>query len=141
MTMTKSQREAILTKIQTLVTEKYFDPAFNEAAWQEIVTRYRQAIVDAPNMSGFEAAVSKMLAELSPRTMGLLSDHTPITPRNAINASFAIETIGMELRWVFQDVLPGGVAARAGLRSGDVLLSVAGKQFQPKGDGCFRPLF
>ena len=133
MTMTKSQREAILTKIQTLVTEKYFDPAFNEAAWQEIVTRYRQAIVDAPNTSGFETAVSKMLAELSPRTMGLLSDHTPITPRNAINASFAIETIGMELRWVFQDVLPGGVAARAGLRSGDVLLSVAGKQFQPKG--------
>jgi len=133
MTLTKAQREAILTKIQTLVTEKYFDPAFNEAAWQEIVTRYRQAIVDAPNTSGFETAVSKMLAELSPRTMGLLSDHTPITPRNAINASFAIETIGMELRWVFQDVLPGGVAARAGLRSGDVLLSVAGKQFQPKG--------
>jgi len=63
--------------------------------------------------------------------MGLLSDHTPITPRNAINASFAIEKVGTELRWVFQDVLPGGVADCAGLRPGDVLLSVAGKQLHP----------
>ena len=37
MTLTKTQRETILTKIQSLVTEKYFDPSFNEAAWQEIV--------------------------------------------------------------------------------------------------------
>jgi len=114
--MTKSQRDAFLSKIQTLVAEKYFDPAFNEAAWQEIVGRNRQAIIGAPDTANFDAAVSKMLAELSPRTMGLLSENTPITPRNSINASFAIETVGTELRWVFQDVLPGGVAARAGRR-------------------------
>jgi C-terminal processing protease CtpA/Prc len=141
MTLTKSQREAILAKIKTLVTEKYFDPAFNEAAWQEIVRRNRKAIVDAADTPGFEAAVSKMLAELSPRTMGLLSDHTPITPRNAINASFAVEMVGTELRWVFQDVLPGGVAARAGLRPGDVLLSVAGKQLQPATTDAAAPSF
>ena len=130
MTLTKAQREAILTKIQSLVEEKYFDPAFNEAAWQEIVRRNRTAIVAAHDTVGFEDAVSKMLTELSPRTLGLLSDHAPITPRNAINASFAVETVGSELRWVFQDVLPGGVAARAGLRPGDVLLSAAGKPLQ-----------
>jgi carboxyl-terminal processing protease len=130
MTLTKAQREAILTKIQSLVEEKYFDPAFNEAAWQEIVRRNRTAIVAAHDTVGFEEAVSKMLTELSPRTLGLLSDHAPITPRNAINASFAVETVGSELRWVFQDVLPGGVAARAGLRPGDVLLSAAGKPLQ-----------
>lgn len=131
MTLTKSQRESVLKKIQSLVTEKYFDPAFNEAAWQEIVRRNRTAILEAAGTAGFEAATSKMLAELSPRTLGLLSDHTPITPRSAINASFAIETVGSELRWVFQDVLPGGVAARAGLRPGDILLSAAAKQLQP----------
>ena len=141
MTMTKSQREAILSKIQSLVAEKYFDPAFNEAAWQEIVRRNRQAIIGAPDTANFEAAVSKMLAELSPRTMGLLSEHTPITPRNSINASFAIETVGTELRWVFQDVLPGGVADCAGLRPGDVLLSVAGKQLQPATTDTAAPSF
>jgi C-terminal processing protease CtpA/Prc len=141
MILTKSQREAILAKIQSIVTEKYFDPAFNEAAWQEIVRCNREAIVDAGDTSGFEAAVSKMLAELSPRTMGLLSDHTPITPRNAINASFAIEMVGTELRWVFQDVLPGGVADRVGLRPGDVLLSVAGQQLQPSTANAAAPFF
>jgi carboxyl-terminal processing protease len=141
MTLTKAQRETILTKIQSLVAEKYFDPAFNEAAWQEIVRGNRSAIVEAADTASFEAAISKMLAEFSPRTMGLLSDHTPITPRNAINASFAIETVGKELRWVFQDVLPGGVADRAGLRSGDVLLSAAGKQLQPPTADAAGPSF
>ncbi len=141
MTMTRSQREGILAKIQSLVAKKYFDPAFNEAAWQEIVRRNCQAIIGAPDTPGFEAAVSKMLAELSPRTMGLLSEHTPITPRNSINASFAIETVGMELRWVLQDVLPGGVADRAGLRPGDALLSAADKQLQPAGPDAAAPSF
>jgi carboxyl-terminal processing protease len=141
MTLSKSQREAILTKIQSLVTEKYFDPAFNEAAWQETVRRNRAAIVGAADTHGFEAAVSKMLAELSPRMMGLLSDHTPITPRSSINASLAIETVRTELRWVFQDVLPGGVAARAGLRPGDVLLSAAGNTLQPAGPDAASPSF
>lgn len=141
MTLTKAQREAILTKIQSLVAEKYFDPAFNEAAWEEIVRRNRIAIVGAHDTAGFEGAVSKMLTELSPRTLGLLSDHTPITPRNAINASFAVELVGSELRWVFQDVLPGGVAARAGLRPGDTLLSAAGKPLHPTAPDTEGPSF
>jgi carboxyl-terminal processing protease len=141
MTLTKAQREAILTKIQSLVEEKYFDPNFNEAAWQEIVRRNRTAIVAAHDTVGFEEAVSKMLTELSPRTLGLLSDHAPITPRNAINASFAVETVGSELRWVFQDVLPGGIAARAGVRPGDILLSAAGKRFQPTTPDAAEPSF
>ena len=112
MNLTEAQRDALLKRIQSLVTEKYFDPAFNEAAWDEIVHRNRAAVLGAPDAAGFEAAISKMLAELSPRTMGLLSEHSPIAPRSAINASFTIETVGSELRWVFQDVLPGGVASR-----------------------------
>jgi carboxyl-terminal processing protease len=141
MTLTKSQRAAILKKIQSLVQEKYFDPAFNEAAWQEIVRRNRTAILEAADTAGFEEAVTKMLTELSPRTMGLLSSRTPISPRNAINASFAVEPIGSEDRWVFQDVLPGGIAARAGLRSGDVLLSAAGKQLRPAATDAAEPSF
>ena len=47
MNLTKSQRAAILKKIQSLVQEKYFDPAFNEAAWQETVRRNRTDIVEA----------------------------------------------------------------------------------------------
>ena len=55
-----------------------------------------------------------MLAELPPSPLALLSDRTLITPPNAINASFSIRTIDGQPHWVFKDVLPGGVAAKAG---------------------------
>src|ERR1700733_1709655 len=141
MNLTKTQRETILTKIRVVVERKYFDPSFDNAAWQTLVNKNRAAILDASSTPAFEAAIGKMLAELSRTTLGLLSDHTPITPRNAINASFSVQTISNELRWVFQDVLPGGIAARAGVRPGDVLLMAAGKPMQPLTEGASEPAF
>ena len=76
-----------------------------------------------------------------PKSLALLSDHTPITPRNAINASFTIETVGGEQRWVFQDVLPGGVASSAGARPGDVLLSINGRSVAPTAQDRSGPQF
>lgn len=131
MTLTKDQRESILKKIETTVSEKYYSPAFEQSAWQAIVQRHRDSIVHAISTEAFESAIQKMLVELSPKGLGLLSDHTPITPRNAINASFAVETFRGERRWVFQDVLPGGVADTAGVRSGDVLLTVSSRPMTP----------
>jgi C-terminal processing protease CtpA/Prc len=141
MDITKAQRDTILTKIEVVVSEKYFDPAFDNAAWHAIVNRHRSTIVEAENTEVFEKAVGAMLAELSPKTLGLLSDRTPINPRNAINASFSIQTISAALRWVFQDVLPGGVAARAGVRPGDVLLTAAGKSMTPPAASAAEPPF
>ena len=141
MTTTRSQRENILCKIKSHVSEKYFDPAFNEAAWNATVERHRGTVVDANTRVAFENAIAAMLAELSPRTLGLLSDHTPITPRNAINASFSVYAVSGSPRWVFQDVLPGGVAARAGIKPGDVLLSAGDKPLQPSLSNGHAPAF
>ena len=141
MTPTRSQRENILGKIKAQVSEKYYDPAFNEAAWNAIVERHRGTVVDANTTLAFENAITAMLAELSPRTLGLLSDHTPITPRNAINASFSVHAVSGSPRWVFQDVLPGGVAARAGIKPGDVLLSAGDKPLQPSPSNGHTPAF
>jgi len=82
-----------------------------------------------------------MLAEMAPSPLALLSDRTLITPPNAINASFSVWTVDGQLHWVFKDVLPGGVAARAGIKAGDVLLSVGGKPVNPfPSDGAARVL-
>jgi len=104
MDITKAQRITILTKIEAVVSEKYFDPAFDNAAWHAIVSRHRSTIVEAGNTVAFEKAVGAMLAELSPKTLGLLSDRTPINPRNAINASFSIQTM---LAFLFKPSLKG----------------------------------
>jgi len=141
MTPTRTQRESILNKIETVVAEKYYNPAFDLSAWRAIVQRHRQAVLSAGSTPDFEQSIQKMLEELSPRGLGLLSSHTPITPRNAINASFTVETVQGDRRWVFQDVLPGGVAAAAGVKPGDILLTVAGKDVVPPAASKTEPSF
>lgn len=141
MNLTKAQREALLAKIETTVSDKFFDPAFDQAAWQDIVARHRTSITNAPSVDAFEKAVADMLHELSPKTLGLLSKRTPINPRSAINASFSVQEVGDELRWVFQDILPEGVAAKAGGKSGDIILTAAGKEMRPGSLTAGEPLF
>lgn len=141
MDLNKVQRQALLSKIEVTVSEKFYDPAFDKGSWQRIVERHRESIVNAPSTEAFEKAVAGMLHELSPKSLGLLSKRTPINPRNAINASFSVQRVGDGLRWVFQDVLPEGVAAQAGARSGDVLLTAAGKDMRPSSESAGEPPF
>ena len=127
MTLTRSDRRNLLGKITTLVAQKYYDPAFGGKDWNLIVSKHTDSIVQADTVDGFEAAVTSMLQDLNSSGMGLLGPTTKITPRSAINASFRrVETATDGARWVFQDVLPGGVAARAGVRPGDALISANG---------------
>jgi carboxyl-terminal processing protease len=127
MTLTRSDRQNLLGKITTLVAEKFYDPAFGGKDWKEIVSKHTEPIVQAETADGFEAAVTDMLHEVHSSGMGLLGPTTKITPRSAINASFRkVETSADGSRWVFQDVLPGGVAARAGVQPGDALISADG---------------
>jgi carboxyl-terminal processing protease len=141
MTLTRVQREMILAKIQRLVAEKHFDPNFDEAAWNKIVEQHRQFIVEAENSPFFEKAIATMLSELPPSPLALLSERALIAPPNAINASFSVRTISDQPRWVFKDVLPGGVAARAGVKVGDVLVSIAGEAVYPSVSDGFSPNF
>ena len=141
MELTKEQREKLLDKIQATVSTKYYDPAFDKTKWQALVSQHREAIIGAGSTADFEKNISKLLNELSPRTLGLLSKHTPITPRNAINASFSVHVVDGERRWVFQDVLPGGVASTAGAKSGDVLLTIDGTRAQPAEGNAGEPHF
>ena len=141
MELTKEQREKLLNKIETTVATKYYDPAFDKNKWQALVSQHRTAIVSASSPAEFESNVTKLLSELSPRTLGLLSKRTPITSRNAINASFSVQQVNGERRWVFQDVLPGGVASIAGAKPGDVLLDIDGKAALPGAQSTGDPQF
>ena len=127
MTLTHSDRQNLLGKITTLVAEKFYDPTFGGKDWKQIVSKHTKSVVEAETVEGFEAAVTDMLYEVHSSGVGLLGPTTKITPRNAINASFRkVETSADGSRWVFQDVLPGGVAARAGVQPGDALISADG---------------
>lgn len=119
MVLTRPQRETLLARIQQLVAEKYFDPDFDETTWNRIIEEHRRLVVEAENEPSFEKAVAMMLAELPPSPLALLSERTLIAPPNAINANFSMRTVDDQPYWVFKDLLPGGVAARAGVKAGD----------------------
>ena len=132
MTLSRSDRSHLLAKIDGLVTAKYYDPAFNGHNWMQIVDQNREAILNADSNLAFEGAVNEMLGEMRSTGLGLLGPETRIAPRNSINASFcAVETLEEGRRWVFQDVLPGGVADRAGIKPGDALIEISGVDTKP----------
>lgn len=141
MDLTKSQRGALLDKIETTVAKKYYDPGFNATTWKASVVAHREAVLNAPTTQEFEKEVSALLMELSPRTLGLLSVRTPINPRSAINASFSVQEVSDGSRWVFQDILPGGVTAQAGVKTGDILLTASSKDMRPGSTTAAEPLF
>jgi carboxyl-terminal processing protease len=132
MTLTSEQKRHLLSKIDRLVQEKFYDPTFNGNDWHLLVSKYREQIINSSDTEAFEDGVTALLSELKSSGTGLLGPHTKITPRNSIAASFrrVIDTPEGE-RWVFQDVQPGGVAERAGIKPADVLLSIDGKTIQP----------
>jgi carboxyl-terminal processing protease len=138
MPLTRSDREQLLQKIDRSVRQKFYDPHFNGKNWEAIVRQHRGPIIDANTNAAFEAAVTQMLAELGSSGLGLLGPHTAITPRNSINASFrAVPANGDGTRWVFQDVLPGGVAERADIKPGDALIAIAGIEITPPNAPAF----
>ena len=132
MNLSRSDREQLLSKIKSLVQEKFYDPQFHGKDWSQIVAQYRPRVVDAEDTESFERVIAQMLGEMNSSGLGLLGPQTKITPRNAINASFkAVKTSEEGDRWAFQDVLPGGVADKAGVKPGDALVSVHEKNLTP----------
>jgi hypothetical protein len=102
MPLSHTQREAILRKVQKLVSEKYFDPNFDETLWNRVVENNRKVVLDAESDTAFERAVARMLVEMAPNPLALLLDRALIAPPNAINASFSVRTIDGETHRVFK---------------------------------------
>jgi carboxyl-terminal processing protease len=137
MALNRSDREQLLQKVERLVSEKFYDATFNGKDWPKIVAGHRQKILDADTVEAFESAIATMLSELGSTALGLLGSHTKVAPRNSVNASFRNVNTEAGARWVFQDVLPGGAAAQAGIRSGDTLISVGDTQVLPPNKPAF----
>jgi C-terminal processing protease CtpA/Prc len=132
MTLTRENRQGLLAKIDHLVTTKYYDPGYGGNNWNGIISCYRDEILEAKTDEAFEKSVSTMLRQLPSAELGLLSPSTKIQSRSSINASVrSVKTDSDGPQWMFQDVLPGRVAERAGVRPGDSLVSIAGVATRP----------
>jgi carboxyl-terminal processing protease len=130
--LNEEQRRTLLDKISGLVVKQFSDVHLKAVDWNSSVARHEATILRADSDEGFEVAIGALLKELKSSHVGFY--HTGLkrsSSKMAICATYAAFPFDDSERWVFQDVHEGGPAANAGIRSGDILLSVEGRKFTP----------
>lgn len=129
LTLTESQRRAVFDKALDVIDNKF-------ASGEPDLARLREAhepiALKSATADEFEQAVTALLKDLGTSHVGFFHESRPrAAGRIAIAATFAKADTPDGLRWMFQDVHPGGAAAGAGIRPGDLLLTINDKEIRP----------
>lgn len=124
-TLTESQRRKILASVVETTASKFSDPAMNGVDWSAVAEAAAEEIIRTSDSEEFERRINALLQQLGTSHIGFFHGDRPRSPsRIAIAATFMQAETSDGLRWMFQDVHPGGLAANAGIKPGDVLITV-----------------
>lgn len=127
--LNETQRREVLSKVLQTIDKQFMGA---EPDTERLRQEHESAIVGSASDDEFEAAMNAMLKGLGTSHVGFFHDSRPrAAGRIAIAATFMKVDTPDGQRWMFQDVHPGGAAARAGIRPGDVLLTIDGKDVVP----------
>ena len=130
--LTRDLRAEILESLSKVVAQRFYDPAMRGVDWPGAVAMHRDAIVDAPTEEAFELTIADLLKTLQSSHVGFFRERpNRASAKMAICACYLRMPFEGRDHWVFQDVHEGGPGANAGLRPGDVLLSIDGREFLP----------
>jgi carboxyl-terminal processing protease len=115
----------VLSQIDRIVREQFWDPKFNGADWDAAVRRAGGELARASNASERDAAYDRLLAVLS-------DSHTFRMPAGFPERRWSTAGLRIgreEAGYAVKGVLPGGPADRAGIRVGDRVLAVGGRRY------------
>jgi C-terminal processing protease CtpA/Prc len=127
--LTESARRDVFQRVLTIIDRKFMGPPVDVSSLR---ARHEHSVVGSETPEAFEQALTNLLKDLGTSHTGCFHEGRPrVAGRVAIAATFAKAETSDGPRWVFQDVHPGGVAARAGVRSGDVLLTIDDQDVRP----------
>ena len=136
MSLTQSERIKLLEEIKLLIASKHFDGRHTQADYQIWVKNFASsaaAVATQEEDEEFERGVRSILGNFG-------SSHTAFTRKiandmpaqHAINATVSIiEQHGLGTAWMFQDVIEDGIAYRAGIKPGDILRQIDGRDIRP----------
>lgn len=126
------ERRAVLENVLTALQKRFYSPEKLNGDWIAAVEKHRNHIEAAGTSDDFEKAMSDLLSELQTSHLGFFhAGARRASSKAALSATYLADETEFGKRWIFQDVHPGGAAAHAGIRPGDVLLGVNGKDLTP----------
>jgi carboxyl-terminal processing protease len=127
--LTEAQRRTVFDKVIRLIDTKFMG---GEPDTGKLRQEHESTIVSAETPEAFEQGMDALLRALGTSHTGLFHESRPRSAgRIAMAATLTKAETSDGLRWVFQDVHPGGVAAAAGISPGDVLLAVGDLDLVP----------
>ncbi len=127
--LTEKQRRTVFDNVIRVIDTKFMG---SEPDTQTLRREHEAAIVKGETPEAFEQAIDTLLRALATSHTGLFHESRPRSAgRIAMAATLTKAETSDGLRWVFQDVHPGGVAAAAGVCPGDILLAVGDQELIP----------
>lgn len=127
--LTEAQRQSVLDRLLRTIERKFMGA---EPDLRLLREAHAGTIVRSESPEAFEQSINTLLRELGASHTGFFHEGKPrVAGRVAIAATFMRGELADGLRWIFQDVHPGGAAAAAGVRPGDTLLAIDGKDIVP----------
>ncbi len=139
MSLTRQDRETILSKVCRLVETKHFNPKLNGVDWNSVVDARRDQILQTEEPEEFERELHELVSQLKTSHTGFFHQSARRIPaRFAINATFQRCQTSDGERWMFLDVHEGGPAQAAGIEPGDLLMALNGHEIRPPVQPMFR---
>ena len=126
--LTASQRRKIVDRTIQKVTTDYFDPLFNGTEWPAIAEASREQIVAANDPDQFELDMHNMVRKLGTSHTGFFHTSVKRVPaRLSLGVTFSRLEVADGRFWAVRDVHRGGPGDKAGLRPGDRLIAIGGR--------------
>lgn len=136
--LNESQRRTVFQKLVATTASKFADPAMNGVPWARFAEEAESSIVKSVTADQYEQKTNELLQRLGTSHIGFFQGARPKSPgRIAIAATFMKAETVDGWRWMFQDVHPGGLAANAGIKPGDVLLKLNSEEIVPPNVASF----
>jgi carboxyl-terminal processing protease len=134
--LTEAQRRTVFDNVIRLIDTKFMG---SEPDTRKLRQEHEAAIVNGDTPEAFEQAIDELLRALATSHTGLFHESRPRSAgRIAMAATLTKAETSDGVRWMFQDVHPGGVAAAAGICPGDILLAVGEQELIPPASTPFQ---